>query len=163
MQENDVKVGDVVAWDKVPVLSLSRWVTDNAAYFYVRLTADLGWCVGCFIETGAWQRPGRGWSWLERAPEKSSVTIIALGLTGQETASDLQRLAEVFEVREALEAMQDDLPWNHRLNQDEHHLGIDAVAKCLHVAGWRPGMTAEDAARMLETWRVAAAIAMAER
>jgi hypothetical protein len=68
-------------------------------------------------------------------------TIVALGLTGEESAADLQRLAEVFEVREYLIRSGDDAVW---CGQE-----LDVFAACLHAAGWRPGMSAEDAARRL--------------
>lgn len=83
------------------------------------------------------------WTWGFGAPLRGgdSVTIVALGITGEETAADLQRLAEVFEVREAL----------MREDEDYAHLPLTATlaAERLHAAGWRPGMTAEDAARLL--------------
>lgn len=48
----------------------------------------------------------------------------------------LRRLAEVFEVREAVAKR-----WGADL--------ADELSERLHAAGWRPGMTAEDAARLL--------------
>ena len=44
---------------------------------------------------------GAGGQW-DLAATDLPVTIVALGLTGQESADDLRRLAEVFEVRAAL-------------------------------------------------------------
>jgi len=104
------------------------------------------------------------------------ATIVALGLTGQESADDLRRLAEVFEVREALVAevasQRPDRPgglwpWTHLFDEafDRGRLRRCEAAECpgglrcvtllaelaqrLHAAGWHPGMTAEDAARLL--------------
>lgn len=54
---------------------------------------------------------------------------------------------EVFEVREAMLIA---LPWSARL--EPSRLSVDPcgdLAERLHAAGWRPGMTAEDAARRL--------------
>ncbi len=107
------------------------------------------------------EAPGWNVPWDIRNP--GPVTIVALSLTGQETADDLRRLAEVFEVREALRlrAWRKDshLPWHTSLRPfDEDGVvasgktaeeAIQAAAERLHSAGWRPGMTAEDAARLL--------------
>ena len=66
------------------------------------------------------------------------------------SADDLRRLAEVFEVREALPlgepALVVALGNICGLTLDQIK---DIAAKRLHAAGWRPGMTAEDAASML--------------
>lgn len=99
-----VKVGDVVAWDKVPSGALVLFGIEYAA----RLEHDGFWCV----ENGEWLGPEcepRWWSW---ASEHTGVkvTIIALDVPANATADDLRMLAEVF---------------------------------------WRPGMTAEDATRLL--------------
>lgn len=109
------KIGDVVAWESVPDGALVRY----GDRYYVRLPDDRGWWVGT---TGRpWAAFGRGpaipgekmdglrkrgwtWSWHN---DNDPVTIVALGLTGEESAGDLCRMAEV------------------------------------------PGMTAEDAARLL--------------
>jgi hypothetical protein len=239
---NDVNVGDVVAWDKVPDGALVR---DADGWHALRMRGR-GVYVGepgeDWLSADPWDDDGR-WSW--NNADHRDVTVICVGLTGQETAAELQRLAEVFEVWEAL--VQEDgvsllkaaaeVPthrhlWvpadgidfipavcsrafgdgrallalstiNHRprfyviridstwrdLVEDEHIDSIyDALleefgdaeqveadeprlewpafdgangsswwrlewsdfAKRLHRAGWRPGMTAEDAARMLE-------------
>jgi hypothetical protein len=75
-------------------------------------------------------------------------TIIALGLSGQEAAADLQRLAEVYEVREAM------LSWSadERAVVLAHEAAwgiLSEVAERLHASGFRRGMTAEDAASLL--------------
>jgi hypothetical protein len=146
------KVGDVVAWADVPDGALVR-------------TCD-GWHAVNIGGAGTWVSNGRlwfaplchGWQWALNG--RGSVTIVALGLTGQETADDLRRLAEVFEVREVLSRHR--LPARvvvhgqtvmiDRWMYDHADAGGDflgTVAVCLHVNGWRAGMTAEDAARLL--------------
>lgn len=157
------------------------------------------------------------WPWYGLTRDK--VTIIATGLTCQETAADLQRIAEVFEVREAIDWQVMDRgkpPPGYEIRNTSYEDGDDEVggygvmieewswydgggytdcaateaacvasaweffeeenappglnpysgpqawswywgrvaeggdlAERLHAAGWRPGMTAEGAARML--------------
>ncbi len=128
--ERAVKVGDVVAWADVPDGALVR-------------------------------EDGPSWPW---GFYKERVTIVALGLTGQESADDLRRLAEMFEVREALTAGpalgagfcrvylgSDDGTGDNLIGgfSGSFEAARSVWAKRLHAAGWRPGMTAEDAARML--------------
>lgn len=127
---SDVKVGDVVAWRDVPDGALVR----QGRFYYLRIKAK-GWCV---YSADAWRAFAR---WLDGAESKpwawhgaGDVTIIALGLTGQETAAELQRLA--------------------LLNLPIAAIGREfadpqVLAERLHRAGWRPGMTAADAARLL--------------
>lgn len=152
------RVGDVVAWADVPDGALVRW---RDVYL-------------CFQARRVFQVYYPGVSWL--APEgegngrdrwahmvEARATIIALGLTGQESADDLRRLAEVFEVRECLyladHPFQDlesrKLPKCSRLRVGNVGYFIaDSddltwTAERLHAAGWRPGMTAEDAVGLL--------------
>lgn len=83
--------------------------------------------------------------------DEPRVTIVALNLTCKESAADLQRLAEVYEVREASVTLPMALvvramgPIDDPLTAD----GIGSAAERLHAVGWRPGMSAEDAARLL--------------
>ncbi|HRU10512.1 MAG TPA: hypothetical protein P5144_14155, partial [Thermoanaerobaculia bacterium] len=152
-----IKVGDVVAWDKVPDGALARRTVDDGGFFYLR-RAEEGWCVGKMQDDG--ERyfealPANLWPWRFKAYEAAPVTIVALGLTGQETADDLRRIAEVFEVWEALHAMQRAPTAGYVLlcemakDEDWRPLTWHQLAERLHAAGWRPGMTAEDAARLL--------------
>lgn len=69
--------------------------------------------------------------------------------------SDLQECAEVIEVRQAWERMmltapfeQTDGPAADAWMADPTRDGM-AFIRRIHAAGWRPGMTAEDAARLL--------------
>lgn len=116
MAEMTIKVGDVVAWADVPDGTLARY---NDGCYFLRLGN---------LDT---DRLVRDWTWSTQDWDR--VTIIAMGLTGHETADDLRRLAEVFEVREALTAVG----------------GPAELAERLHAAGWRPGDTAERAALLL--------------
>jgi hypothetical protein len=121
------------------------------------------------LRIGDWYRVvhnATGWrDWAQRRPWTEvlqlpawligdQVTIIALGLTGQETAADLQRLAEVFEVREAV--AREFAVWRevqYAAGGDEAMCATDeavaVVIERLHAAGWRPGDTAERAAELL--------------
>ena len=89
-----------------------------------------------------------GWhSWDEDEtwmPHPSSQwRIIATNLTGSETVADLQRLAEIFEVREQL--LDPGVAGFTKTSSDE----MENWARRLYDAGFRRGMTAEDAARLL--------------
>lgn len=78
------------------------------------------------------------WQWYATS---DMVTIIALDVPADATAENLRELAERFEIREHLIRTGDDSIW---FGED-----IDDLVPRLHAAGWRPGMTAEDAARLL--------------
>jgi len=145
----DVKVGDMVAWANVPDGAMVQHRDgDGDTYTEVRANGR-GWCVNVTDDPDDWDYPAMGGL---AAPDR--VTVVAMGLTGQESAADLQRLAEVFEVREAWLAMP---PFEiARIASlvvayaDAGAVGaFDDFYRRLHAAGWRPGMTAEDAARML--------------
>jgi hypothetical protein len=147
----NVKIGDVVAWAEVPSGALVR---THGGDFALRVGDDGHWVrlVGeikmDWARAGAWG----GWSFDEgEVVDEGASAIVALGLTGQETAADLQRLAEVFEVREALLSINDleAVSGRYLESAGEFNVAFDMLATDLHAAGWRPGMTAEDAARML--------------
>jgi hypothetical protein len=129
---SDVKVGDTVSWENVPDGALVKTP--------VIIHRHKGIC----------RMPFAGIVWV--SPWRYSVakmcTIIALGLSGQEAAADLQRLAEVYEVREAM------LSWSadERAVVLAHEAAwgiLSEVAERLHASGFRRGMTAEDAASLL--------------
>jgi hypothetical protein len=144
------KVGDVVAWADVPDGALVR---DEQGWHAMRLR-NRGVYVGQpgeeWLSANPWPDDGRWW-WDNG--DLRTVTIVALGLTGNETAGGLRRLAEVFEVREAWAALVKSLKTGPmtQAEADYHNCGrdLDAFAERLHAAGWCPGMTAEDAARIL--------------
>ena len=152
----NVNIGDVVAWADVPDGALVRdsegWhALCRGRGIYVGKPGD-GW-----LSANAWPDEGR-WRWQSASGD---ATIVALGLTGQESADDLRRLAEVFEVREALGTMRAADHATERALEDaikgaaagptmsDLFAAMTTVAERLHAAGWRPGMTAEDAARLL--------------
>jgi hypothetical protein len=160
MTEKTVKIGEVVVWAAVPNGALVR---DQKGDFALKLR---GW--GHFVATPSdiegggwesWEEMGAhhdAWGW-DDFSENVSATIVALDLTGEENAAALQRLAEVFDVREALCRFEDhDDPGGALLAALRHLRGdgpvTDAVqraAERLHALGWRKGQTAEDAARLL--------------
>lgn len=78
-----------------------------------------------------------------------------MSLTGRESAEGLRRLAEVFEVREELRVCPG-LPGFTRVYLGGYLIGgfscgdgLTFWAERIHAVGWRPGMPAEDAARLL--------------
>jgi hypothetical protein len=83
---SEIKIGDVVPWSDVPDGALVR-------------TTRMGWLVtrqgdeGMYVEASY---DGLPWPW---GHYRETATIVALGLTGQESADELRRLAEAFEVR----------------------------------------------------------------
>lgn len=171
MQE--VKIGDVVAWDKVPSGALVRCGRHCPAY-YVRLN-DRGTLVCADEEWGALEGShGYSWPWVfwQRNADYR-VTIIALGLTGSESADDLRRIAEVFEVRDFLDWATASGEGLWRLDEAPPAVflyfsrgqqitvaelksddateadALNAAAERLHAAGWRPGDSAERAVELL--------------
>lgn len=149
------KVGDVVAWADVPDGAMVRTPGGRYAIRRDRL--------GTFVHVpgdhcDAWGIDDFGWWGWSALADTQPSTIVALHLTGQETADDLRRLAEVFEVREAWENMP-----AHRGEPNPAEAAYvealsgtpaeDAFFERLCAAGWRPGMTAEDAARLLAAAR----------
>lgn len=160
-----IKIGDVVAWADVPdgalVLHMchlyerhGRWGCTRAYWNGERFSSYAeGWIAG--------------YQWSDLFDD-DEPRIVALGLTGQESAADLRRLAEVFEVREALDRLlvcpycnneeptigelEDGTisqPWCTECDTEMGEPHFADEAERLHAAGWRPGMTAEDAARLL--------------
>lgn len=151
MSTEQIKVGDVVAWKDVPDGALVR---DDASRCYELRLGDRHEILGYTIEGAEFDRDNDPCGWL--GVERGTSTIVALGLTGQETADDLRRLAEVFEVREALGDIDEvaiPADFAHSLEEmveDGDEAGArDVLARTLHAAGWRSGKTAEDAARRL--------------
>ena len=99
LQRESVKIGDTVAWADVPDGAMVR--------------EREGDCAVRHVYSGV----------------RGNVTIIALGLTGFESAEDLQRMAEVFDGwRDLCE----------RTGWDREMAWGNAVA--LHGFGWRAGL-----------------------
>lgn len=154
----DVKIGNVVAWADVPDGALVRLERNEANGIHVVRRGHRWlrrWRIAVPGDGSQSARKNRRdgserWIWLHDQPlfeVYERVTIVALGLTGQETAADLQRMAEVFEVREALRQTADAYAYGcgDSWEQTEQWL-----AERLHALGWRKGQTAEDAARLLQ-------------
>ena len=165
------KIGDVVPWSNVPngalvqvqfSAGLRRFPTQIAVNGdYIMCVGGHGQVVGSDDGDGPlWTARDLDDAWTWRTGD-GEATIVALGLTGQESADDLRRLAEVFEVREALGTMRAADHATERALEDaikgaaagptmsDLFAAMTTVAERLHAAGWRPGMTAEDAARLL--------------
>lgn len=96
-----VSVGDWVAWDDVPIGALV--LDDGDAY--ANRQADGGRVVGIRGHGNTWESradmlhgdPEGPWVWGEQGRLSAHVVIIALDLTGNETADELRALAEAFE------------------------------------------------------------------
>jgi hypothetical protein len=144
MTEKTYKVGDVVAWEQVPSGALVRTGQGRAGFYLLRVD-EHGSCVGA--TRGRWSPFVGEWKW-SNAADDEQVTIITLGLTGQETAADLQRMAEVFEVREAVKKWSRD-EWAIMPKRGGMPGLLSDFVHNLHAAGWRPGDAAEDAALFL--------------
>ena len=152
-----LEVGDVAAWDATPSWALVR---DDRGEFAVK-THDWAFWVGLRSQGACGRKaqwyPATQGRW-NPAQVRGRVTIIALNVPADATADGLRELAEVFEVREVLrwEAGSHPSFWRVFLGQamiggfsGSIGSGLDHWASRLHAAGWRPGMTAEDAARLL--------------
>lgn len=151
MTEKTYQVGDVVPWRQVRPGSLVR---QGAGDYALRVGDQHHWVRLTNAIHMDWARVGTCGGWLFDDGEEideGPVTIIALDVPAGATADDLRTLAEVFEVREAWEK----LPFT--VNEAAvQYCGTQCGSKAetaffvrLHRAGWRPGMTAEDAARLL--------------
>lgn len=177
MTNKQIKVGDAVSWVDVPDGALVRRAREEGGVFFYQRRGDRGWCVGGRTTEGDGyfeQMDDDGWPRPWAHNDRGRVTIVALGLSGRESADDLRRLAEVFEVREALvvDALDQtvgvflkddgdrdlvvDHAWGARATPEigggfifDTEALLTRAAERLHVVGWRPGMTAEDAARLL--------------
>lgn len=134
-QQRQVRVGDVVAWDAVPSGALVR---DEEGDIAGRV-GDIGHWARI---AGGWLVDWRDWLWVTDRGHRGFATIMALDLRDAASYDEVRTFAEVFEVREAFQAMR-------RAVREASGQHINEVAERLHAAGWRPGMTAEDAARLL--------------
>jgi hypothetical protein len=137
------KVGDVVAWADVPDGAMVR---DRAGDYAVRRKRGAAsW--GSWVKVGGepWLEWAGAWRW---RIHEVYYTIIALGLTGQETAEDLRRLSEVYEIRGLVPI--DIIDGIRKIGGDDLlQSSLDMMRQRMLSAGWRPGMTAEAAARLL--------------
>lgn len=91
MTDKAVKVGDVVAWDDVPRGSMVEWTWSyHPKQHYIKRNNGSA----ILYDEGKWVDAKH-----LNGDFKSShlVTVLAIGLTGNETADDLRALAEAFE------------------------------------------------------------------
>jgi hypothetical protein len=96
MTDKAVKVGDVVAWDDMPTGAMVRLNVDSLFWFGVRLLGRGCW-VG-HVGSDVWRPCYAAWSWHRRPiTAVGDAVLVALGLTGNETADELRALAEAFE------------------------------------------------------------------
>lgn len=154
------QVGDSVAWVDVPDGALAR-VDPNTGYIwhevrYLRKGVSKGAVAGIHDHSsrGSWftcptqlDDP----DWLTWAHSDNVRTIVALGLTGEETPVDMQRLTEIYAIHEALRAMNplDFLVATGGIGPDSRSFNISEAPPLLHAAGWRPGMSPEHASECL--------------
>jgi len=98
MTTKTVRVGDVVAWDEVPLNTMVRWYWDgHGSEHHVKNLSATGRmktaCVG--------SAPPEEWRTADRDSGQfdptEPVTVIALNLTGNESADELRALAEEFD------------------------------------------------------------------
>lgn len=100
MTDKTVKVGDVVAWDEVPSGAMVKCEyvlgSDNTGDIdYAMRIGDEGYWPK--IEEDDWQPFDAQWGWLGTPKDIGITVIVALNLTGNETADELRALAEAFE------------------------------------------------------------------
>lgn len=156
-----IKVGDVVAWADVED---GMMVSDGRSR-YVRIDGRGTVVYEVFgvngeprPEDSRWCPWVGGWPWSSRSAKM--VKVEAIGLMGHESAGDLRRAAEVFEVRDALRAVPrlSGCTLFARIYIGDEMLGgfsgtceqaATVWAERLHAAGWHPRMSAEDARRLL--------------
>ena len=95
MTTKTVRVGDVVTWDEVPSGAM---ILERDGFYSQRL-GEHGLVIALKgHHWTAWngERLVSPWRWPHRSYE-CSVTIVALNLTGNETADELRALAEQFD------------------------------------------------------------------
>lgn len=98
MNKPAVKVGDVVAWDDVPLNTMVRWYWNGEGNeHHVKNLSATGRmktaCVGS-VPPEIWRTADRDSG---QFAGDEPVTIVALNLTGNETANELRALAEAFD------------------------------------------------------------------
>ena len=99
MTDKTVKVGDVVAWDEVPAMALVKpTAPDFAAHQHFFRYGKQGWFVGSSHSMYDRVPPlGNCWPKWDAWTGFPKARIVALNLTGNETADELRALAEAFE------------------------------------------------------------------
>lgn len=133
MTYKQIEVGDVVAWAEIPPWSMWRHKCG---------TYETRHEIAVYALDRYWRRSAP--TGYEALADEPPVTIVAIGLTGQESADDLRRLAEAFEVLTSPLVAAVGMLIERGQAQTR-----GTVGDALHAAGSRSGMTAEDAARLL--------------
>jgi hypothetical protein len=148
-----VKIGDKTTRHGVPDRALVRETSGDRCYA-VRL-GDKGLFVGGEATWCGLTDPSETWWSWGLAWELCEVEIVALDLRGDESAEELRRLAEVFDVRQALR-VEPGSPGFSRVYLNDELLGgfsggdgLTFWARRLHDAGWRPGDSPERAWELL--------------
>lgn len=145
-----IKIGDQVEWDRVPHAALGRCVMGRELSYVLR-REDRGAWVDAGTEWASWPAGGQ-WSWGDAdetgvrvadppAPLAGRVTIVALDLTGDETAEDLRRIAGEYEIVEVLRAMSPtDLLSVTGIDPDPAATTYtpEGAGRQLYALGWRP-------------------------
>lgn len=162
MTDKQIKVGDVVAWEDVPIGAMVRVVgdVDNVelpAAYAIRYNDAGGKWVYDPDEIGKaiWSTSQVTWRWHSAMdagvlPPHGECTIIALDVPADATAEHLRESAEVFEIREVVTRMPACVHiMASSIDVEGPDFSWEWATRRLHRAGWRPGMTAEDAARLL--------------
>lgn len=95
MTDKTVKVGDVVAWDEVPSGAMVKCLFGLHIHYAMRMRDGGSWPA---VDSKDWMEFAVSWGW-KGMPYglTSDPVVIALVLTGNETANDLRALAEAFE------------------------------------------------------------------
>ncbi len=98
MTDKTVKVGDVVAWSSVPLNTMVRWLWNGYGYEHHVKNTTL---TGRMKTARVGSTPPEVWNTASvdsgQFAKDEPVRIVALGLTGNETADELRALAEAFE------------------------------------------------------------------
>lgn len=154
MTDKQGKVGDVCGWLDVPDRGLARTKDGSVAYRNRGRGVFVAQPGEPWLGAKPWADEGK-WRWGNMSLEET-VTIIALDVPADATAEHLRELAEVFEVREAWERLMLSLSAKETEGNDavtawfaDNTRNARVFIASLHRADWRPGMTAEDAARLL--------------
>lgn len=161
MTDKQIKVGDVVPWVLCGTIPWGALFRHKSGWIGLRSEGRFRWVR---MDDGEWKYEPRLWGTgglMEDGARwdkmDGQATIIALDVPADATADDLRTLAEVYEVRENLLTLArwPDAPLSDDIYETIGQMAARRedwqtwLAKLLHRIGWRPGMTAEDAARML--------------
>lgn len=146
------EVGRRIAWHEVPDRALVAVETPDGRLYALRSGSRGRYVGGPASWVGEDEEPS--WSWFHGSTDGEPL-VVALSVPAQASADHLRGLAEVFEVREELRVCPG-LPGFTRVYLGGYLIGgfscgdgLTFWAERIHAVGWRPGMPAEDAARLL--------------